>query len=515
MATISRSVVIYGATFPGLVAARKIAAMGFSVAVLEWTSHIGGLTTGGLGKGDVVTGTRWGLVKAFLVRIGANPPYNLTDGSEVWNFAPSEAIRAMNEVLLDSASVTVVTGARLKHITKQGTRIISATLRNGDVYEAPIWLDCSYEGDLAALAGVAMSYGRDSWHKFRERIERTDIDTSKPGLNVEGADHEDFKSVDSQGNLYPWRTWPPAPWVPEMSPSARSQAYGWRFCLSKRSDRLPWPQPPGYSRQEFAWVGDMIANNGGAGGTFPLRLSAFEVSGTGSGIYVCNGGDLPGIFTNPWPAASYEKRIAIQERAYRFAAGILYFAATDPAVSQAYRTNLNSWGLPAAEFQADYIGSPGWPSAYYVRQARTMVGQYVMTSADMFDDGSGTNWYKPDSIGVGGYFVDAHPYYWYPTPDLLTLEEGKLDYSGLKRYSVPLRSILPHPGQASNLLVPVCASASTLVMNSLRMEFTWGVLCESAGTLAGLALAGGVDIGQVPYATLRARLLADGAILAI
>ncbi len=67
MATISRSVVIYGATFPGLVAARKIAAMGFSVAVLEWTGHVGGLTTGGLGKGDVVGGTRWGLVKAFLV----------------------------------------------------------------------------------------------------------------------------------------------------------------------------------------------------------------------------------------------------------------------------------------------------------------------------------------------------------------------------------------------------------------------------------------------------------------
>ena len=117
--------------------------------------------------------------------------------------------------------------------------------------------------------------------------------------------------------------------------------------------------------------------------------------------------------------------------------------------------------------------------------------------------------------GVGGYAIDAHPYYWSPTPGLTTLEEGKLDYSGIKRYSVPLRSILPHPGQCANLMVPVCASMSTLLMDSLRMEPTWGVLCESAGTLAALALSAAVDIGQVPYGTLNARLVADGAVLRI
>ena len=144
MATISKSVVIYGATFPALIAARKIAAMGYAVACLEWTNHIGGLTTGGLGKTDVVGGTRWGLVQDFYKYIGAHPPYNLTDGSEVVNFAPSEAIAAMNATLLDDTSrVTVVTNARLRFVTKDpvSRKITSITLQNGDVYQAAIFLD--------------------------------------------------------------------------------------------------------------------------------------------------------------------------------------------------------------------------------------------------------------------------------------------------------------------------------------------------------------------------------------
>jgi len=521
MATITKDVVVYGATFPGLVAARKAAAMGCSVAVLEWTGHVGGMTTGGLGKGDVVTGTRWGLTRKFFQTIGANAPYSYTDGTEVVNFSSTEAVAAMEQVLLDSSSVTVVTGAWLRAVPKTGAQIQAAELQNGDVYVAKVFIDASYEGDLAAMAGVTMSYGRDSWDKYRERIQRDQAsqeDWSKPGFNLEGADRDAFKSVDGAGNLYPQHTWPP--YEREMAPSARSQAYGWRFSLSKRADRLPWPKPPGYRREDFIFVADMVNNNGGAGSVFPLRLSAFEVSNppgqSGSNKYTTNGGDLPGFYTNPWTRASYSERIAIQNRAFYLAAGMHYFAANDAAVPATYRTNLNAWGLPADEFQTDYIGAPGWPSAFYVRQARTMVGQHVMTTDDVFDDGSGANWYKADSIGVGGYFVDAHPYYRWPLPDgQSTMEEGKLGYTGLKRYSVPLRSILPHRGQASNLLVPVCASTSTLIMNSLRMEPTWGVLCESAGTLAGLAVGAGIGINDVPYDVLKARLVADGAVLSI
>jgi FAD dependent oxidoreductase len=516
MATFTREVVIYGATFPGLIAARKLAAMGHTVYVLEWTSHIGGLTTGGLGKGDVVTGTRWGLTEDFFKRIGANPPYNLVD-TEVVNFSPSEAILAMNQMLLDdTTNVTVVTSARLKRVTMDGTQILNVVLENGDVYAGTIFLDCSYEGDLAAMAGCTMSYGRDSWGKYRERIEYNAVpDASKPGFNLDGADLDAFKSVDAAGNLYPWRTWPPYD-RPEASPSSRSQAYGWRFSVDKRVGRLAWPQPAGYRAADFAWVGDMIANNGGAGSTFPIRLSAFEVSGTGSNKFTCNGGDLPGFFTNPWTKASYAERIAIQNKAFWFTAGILYFAANDASVSSTYRNNLNLWGLPSDEFQTDFIGAPGWPSAFYVRQSRYLVGQYVMTTNDAFDDGGGSNWHQPDSIGVGGYVIDAHPYYWYPKPNgTETVEEGKLDYAGLKRYDIPLRAILPHKGQCSNLLVPVCASTSCLIMNSLRMEPTWGVMCESAGTLAGLALDRAQGVNDVPYSVLQARLVADGAILSI
>ncbi|KAB2699323.1 FAD-dependent oxidoreductase [Ochrobactrum sp. Kaboul] len=524
MATYNSEVFIYGATFPGLVAARKIAAMGHTVNVCEWTTHVGGLTTGGLGKGDIVgqpgtaNNTRWGLVLDFFKTISANPPYNNTDGSEVYNFANSEGIAAMNQILLDDSKVVVATGCWLKAVTKDpiSRKITSVTMQNGDVYTASIFLDCSYEGDLAAMSGVTMSYGRDSQRHYNERVQdREGYGVQRPGINIEGADEEDFKSVDENGNLYPWRTWPPSPWLKDGDPSSRAQAFGFRHNFSRREDRLPWPMPAGYRREDFLWVADMIANNGGAGSTFPLRISGYEVSGAGSNKFVTNGGDLPGFFTNQWTKASYQERIRIQNAAFYFCAGVMYFAANDTAVSSTYRNRLNLWGLCADEFQDDYIGAPGWASAYYVRQSRTMVGQYVMTTADMFDDGTGTNnWHKADSIAVGGYTIDAHPHYWWPDPDgERTWEEGKLEYNGLKLYSIPLRSILPVVSQVSNLIVPVAFSASTLNLNSARMEPTWGVMCESAGTLAALALDQGKDINDVPYDDLRTALDAAGAVL--
>ncbi len=359
----------------------------------------------------------------------------------------------MNEVLLDSASVTVVTGARLKHVTKDGSRIISVTLQNGDVYEAPIWLDCSYEGDLAAMAGVTMSYGRDSWHKYpradrahghrhleagaqyrrRRRTTRFQVGRPATATSIPGA---------------PGRR---PPWEAEMSPSARSQAYGWRFCLSKRSRPAALApaaglQPPGVRLGRGHDHQQRRCRR-------HLPAAALRLRGVGHWLrHLCLQRRRPRRASSPIPGRRPPTTSAIAIQGARLSVRgrhLVLRRQRSCCQRRAYRTNLNGWGLPAAEFQADFIGSPGWPSAYYVRQARTMVGQYVddhgRHASTMAAAPTGTN---PTASASAATSIDAHPYYWYPTPDLLDPGRGqaRLQWSEALQRAAALDPAACRPG---------------------------------------------------------------------
>lgn len=548
MATYTVDLVVYGSTFPGLCLARYARAAGLSVVVLEWTKAApGGMTTAGLTKTDVVgqpgtvRNTRWGRVLQFYKYIGSHAPWNYTDGREVINFNNSEGEAALNAIFLDDAQLVIRNNSRLKTVKKDPDtkKITSATLENGDVYVATYWADCSYEADLAAMAGVRMSSGRDSERKYREFQQEPDRDgeRSGPGFHPRAVEFHNHKSVDLRGDRYPWRSMPPTPWTRPGDGASRNQAFGFRNGFSRAANRIPFSalKSPDFRAADYDWVVDAINNGGGAGGTFPLGISLYPGSTTdpadvglpagsdpsvlglaGTQKFITNGGDIP-QFSNGWETMTYAERDAAQIKAAWFCINCNYVGATDTRISQARRDAFNVYGYCADEFQSNFLAAPGWPALLYVRQCRNIVGQYVMTTHDMFNDGSNRNWYKPDSIGVGGYTIDAHAYYDYPLSNLTTQSEGKLSYfaSGFEQYSIPLRACLPNKGDCANLVVGWGISGSTLFMNSYRMEPTAGVVCQSLGMLLGIAKASNRDINDVPYSMLRPLLLAEGAVLAI
>ncbi|KQO99091.1 FAD-dependent oxidoreductase [Methylobacterium sp. Leaf91] len=523
MAKFTADFIVNGATFPGLILAREVADAGYNVIVLEWTGHIGGMTTGGLGVGDWITNTRWGWVLRFFQYIASHPPYNRTDGSEQKDFSSDEAIAAVNALLLDTPRVTVVTKARIRNVYRKAsdrTAIEYVELENGDTYWSNYWGDGSYECDLPALAGISMRYGRDSRYLFREKVEYPD---ERGLLSLPGHKPYDLtpgRLVDDRGDRYPNVTQPPFVGQVIGGGGPRAQAYGWRYSLRYKTARLPWPKPPGWRDADTDRIVDMILK-GQAGGLFPLDLSPRPVSGTpdtspnSPGRYSTNGGDLAGIFTNGWGNRSYAERDKIALRACYATMGANWTAANDPRVPESRRNDINDWGLPLDEFQTDYIGFPGHPPAYYVRDDRSIRAQYTMRTHDMYDDtGLNIAGYFSDPIAVGGYHPDFHAFYRYPLPGGLQGRfDGGIDYSNHRRYSIPLRACLPFASECSNLVVCWGVGGSTIFRASYRIEQTAGLVGQSLGMLIALAIGRNAKIGAVPYADLLVKMKAANAIL--
>ncbi|HMG51448.1 MAG TPA: FAD-dependent oxidoreductase [Inquilinus sp.] len=437
--TRSFDAVIYGATMAGIVAAKRLAKAGHTSVILEWTSHVGGMITGGFGLTDrsLAAVWKWGLTHDFFKLIGAQ--YGLAGPQ--WSFAASEARIALTRFLHADPRITILTGQRLLRVAKDpATQQITEVMTATDNFAGKVFLDCSYEGDLAHTSGVTMISGREG--------EATDGET-----------------WGGQGD-------------------AGTQACNFRLMLSKALHRRPWPKPPGYRREDFLPYLPALRRR-------PIATAECRTHlvGADRDRYVTTGGDVIGL-SNPWQ--DYDGRERIKAQIYYRTAGRLYFQANDPAVPPGDRIFARSLGLCADEFQDDWYGAPGWPPALHVRDARRIVGRHVMTTSDMAL--AATAQTKPDPIALGGCHGD--------------------DEGGIGRiFQIPLRSVLPQAGQVTNLIVPVAASVSRAGFMSYRMEPTWMLVAQSCGVLAAIAIASGRPAGLVPYADLRPRLDADGAIL--
>lgn len=522
MAKFTTDLIVDGATFPGLCLARYAADVGMNVIVLEWSGHVGGMTTGGLGVGDWVSRTRWGRVKRFFEYIATHPPYNLPEGSEQKDFNSNEAIAAVNALLLDTSRITVVTKARIARVQMRvddPSEIQYVELENGDTYWANYWGSGSYECDLPALTKrIRMRYGLDSANLFREKIENPDKNglLTMPGYIPGHPVRYDGPANDVFGDRYHIATQPPRVGIQAGDGAPRAQAYGFRYSVRYKVARAPWPKPPNWRAADSDRIVDLVQRGAIDGGLFPFGLSPRQVSGTADGepgLYSTNGGDLPGIWTNGWGNRSYAERDKVALRACYATMGANWTVANDPRLIGSRQNAIKDWGLPLDEFQDDYIGFPGHPPAYYVRDDRSIWGQYVMTTDDILENGDPSTGRFADSIALGGYNTDFHAFYKYPLPDGRAQIQGELGYTGIFRYSIPLRACLPHPEQCSNLVVCWGVSGSTIFRGSFRMEQTAGMCGQSLGMLVGLAWQRGVKIGAVPYSDLKEKMLADGALL--
>jgi hypothetical protein len=169
-------------------------------------------------------------------------------------------------------------------------------------------------------------------------------------------------------------------------------------------------------------------------------------------------------------------------------------------VPEKVRTAASKWGLAKDEF-AD---SGNWPFQLYVREARRMIGQYVMTEADC-------KWTRKaeDPIGLGSYTMDSHNTQRYVDATGHARNEGDVQVRVTGPYGISYRSLTPRSSECTNLLVPVCMSATHIAYGSIRMEPVYMIMGQACGTAAAMAIDDSVDVQKVAYPKLRDRLLAD------
>jgi hypothetical protein len=219
--------------------------------------------------------------------------------------------------------------------------------------------------------------------------------------------------------------------------------------------------------------------------------------------------NLPGASWE-YPEASHERRREIWKEHLDWAHGLVYFLAHDPSVPAALRDEVGQWGLARDEF----VDTSQWPHQMYIREARHMLGEYILTQHDL-----DTFRHKHDSVSMAGYNIDIREIQWvavpvprFPTMDLEVLQEGYLSVP-IEPYEIPYRSLLPRQEEASNLLVTSCISASHVAYASFRMEPQYMIVGESAGVAAAQAVKMRRDVHDVDLVGLRARLRERGQIL--
>ena len=493
---VTADLVVYGATSGGLVAAIQARRMGRTAVVLEASTHLGGLSTGGLGQTDSGNAASIkGIAGEFYRRV-----YSKYSGTPVTPTSPTRftfephVARAVFDDLLAEAGVPVYFGMRLASVAKSGNRIVEIVADNGQAFRGSMFVDASYEGDLMHRAGVSSTVGRETNATYGETIN---------GVQLRNGHQFNFPvspyvvAGNPSSGLLPGISATPV--APAGSGDDLIQAYNYRMCLTQAANRIPFAKPAGYDvvRYELllryiqaGWNGPFFTTHGvGNGKTDSNNNGAFSTDFIGANY--------------SYPTASYAVRdsIAADHRTYQ--QGLMWFLANDSRVPASIRSSTASWGLAADEFTSN----GGWPTQLYVREARRMLSSYVMTERNCRGQEVVT-----DSVGLASYTMDSHNCQRVVVGGNVK-NEGDVQIGVPAPYGISYRSIVPAQAQCANLLVPVCLAASHIAYGSIRMEPVFMILGQSAATAAMLALSAGSAVQEVPYATLRTRLLADGQLL--
>ena len=519
-------VVVYGGTAAGVIAAVQAKRMGRSVLVVGPDRHLGGLTSGGLGYTD--TGNKaviGGLAREFYGRIwkhydrpeawrwqaraeygnrGQGTPAIDGEQRTMWIFEPHVA-EAVMESLVAEHRIPVYRDEWLDRkggVRRRRGRIASFQTLSGNRYSGRMFIDATYEGDLMAAAGVDYHVGREAGSVYGEEW---------AGIQTGVLHHRHHFGVLRQP-ISPYRIPddPASGVLPRVSASPpgrkgdgdrRIQAYCFRFCAADHPEnRVPFPRPVGYDRSQYELLLRIYA--AGWRETFdkwdPIPNRKTDTNNHGP-ISTDNIG-----MNYDYPEGSYERRKEIIREHETYQKGWLYFIANDPRVPADVQQEMRKWGLARDEFR----DNGNWPHQIYVREARRMIGAFVMTENELLKKRP-----TPDSVGMGSYTIDSHNVQRYITPEGNVQNEGDIGVPTRGPYQIAYGSLVPKKGQCENLLAPVCVSSSHIAFGSIRMEPVFMILGQSAATAAVLAIEGRTAVQDVPYATLRKRLLEDGQVL--
>jgi hypothetical protein len=517
-------VVIYGASPAGIMAAVAASREGAAVVLIEPSRWVGGLVAGGLSKTDVGNAaTIGGLAREFFERCGKEYP-----GQPIWYAEPHVYQRVFAEMLKESGAQIII-GQRVRWLHRSGwtsypptvpiresSRIDKVVLEDGREIAGKVFIDASYEGDLMAQAGVSFIAGREGRAQYSEelagfRLEKPrefPLDTMTQGCACVGGRGPHYvhgaptriSALRADGSLL----WGVRRSTAEPgSADGLTQSYNFRLCVTRTPEnRVPWPKPRNYAPEHYELLLRLIETYPGI--PFSRLVHLGDVPG---GKYDLN---AQGLFStdyvsgnDAYPNADAAGRERIRQDHLDYVQGFFWFLAHDERVPKALREETAGYGLCRDEF----TDNAHWPYALYVREARRMIGEYVMTQRDVQRDTV-----KTDTVGMGSFIIDSHIVQRIVSPDGIVLDEGAFD-APTRPYQIPYRSLIPRAGECENLLVPVCLSASHVAYGSIRMEPVYMAMGHASGVAAVEVLRAGGAVQKINVAAVQSRLREQKAVL--
>ena len=481
----SVDICIYGGSSAGVMAAYTAKKMGKSVILIEPSNRLGGLTTGGLGQTDI--GNKYavaGLSLDFYRRIGQH-----YGKFEQWTFEPHVA-KELFEQYIKEANIKVVYNYRLQSVSTEKGAIKAITIENAiqpnqstnQIIKAKVFIDCTYEGDLMAKSGVSYFTGRESNSTYGETY--NGVQFMDKHQFPDGVDPYKIPGKKESGLLWGISN---ETLAPNGTGDKKIQTYNIRVCFTNNpSNRIPITQPDDYQPERYELLLRVlekkpVKNIGGFTSIAPMPNNKTDINN--------NGAFSTDMIGENWdyPEADYNKRIEIKKAHDNYVKGFFYFIGHDLRMPSYLRKEMLQWGYPKDE----YTDNKNWTPQMYVRETRRMIGEYVMTQLNC----EGKDVVK-DGIGLAAYTMDSHNCQRLVVNGMVK-NEGDVQVGGFDPYPIAYRSVIPKKKECTNLLVPVCLSASHIAYGSIRMEPVFMVLAQSSAVAACLSIDNNQAVQEV------------------
>lgn len=416
----------------------------------------------------------------------------------MWTFEPSAALKVFEDMIAE-AGIEVVLGERLNRnggVTKDGNAIVSISMESGKVLSGKVFIDATYEGDLMAAAGVSYFVGREANSLYGETY--NGVQLLDGHQFPDGVDPYVVAGDPDSGLLWGISD---AKLKEKGSGDKLVQAYNFRICLTDNTDnQVPITRPDDYDSTRYELLVRLFevqADKRDINDYFIWSLMPNAKTDINN-----RGGFSTDMinYSHGYAEGTYAEREAIVKAHSAYTRGLLYFYASDPRVPKELQDEVRRWGYPKDE----YVDTDNWSPQLYVREARRMVGEYVMTQANCVGEEV-----VDDPVGLAAYTMDSHNCQRIVV-DGQVKNEGNVEVGGFPPYPISYRAIVPKKAEATNLIVPVCLSASHIAFGSIRMEPVFMVLGQSAAIAASQAIDNDVAVQDVEYAQLKTALEENG-----
>jgi len=498
---------ILGGSEAGFTAAIQASRLGKKVVLIEPTGHPGGMMVEGIvkdirfGSARVIGGIARETYTAVEAYYGLEPDF--LDPSWHSRYEPSVAESIIEDLLAREKNIRIIRKTRIREVggvEKEGNKIKRIYLENGIKISAKIFIEASIEGHLLHFAGISTETVREG---------NAIYDETKNGIQVENT----YRQFQAKVDPYILPGDPVSGLLPTIQEEelgeygARDkhiQGFCFRMCLTKNEDNyIPVQKPDSYDPDMYEIYRRYLQ----AGG----ELFHPSINRHNGKTDLGSWHDLSAnLYGENWqyPAGNYATQDSIVQYHRDFTAGLIWFLQNDPEVNAATRSHWGGWGLCKDEF----TDNGNWPRRLYIRSARRMKSDYVITehhtrrdNYEHIDDPVAIAWWPPDTHHARRIVKDGFAY-----------NEGFV-FGGddWRPFGISWRALVPRSAECTNLITPTCLSSSYVAYGAIRILPTFMMLGQSAGCAAALALEQQKTVQEIAYGELEKILLETGQILEI